>query len=76
VEEQSETCDYSTPSEYVRELIRADRKRQEELEKTLLAAMKGPFIHVTDEDLSSDNFIERMEAKLKKARKGKRGSAR
>ena len=41
VEEQTEQCGYSTPSEYVRQLLREDRKRraEEKLEALLLAGL-------------------------------------
>jgi antitoxin ParD1/3/4 len=43
VEDQVERGGYSTPSEYVRELIRVDQKRraEERLEEMLLQGLKG-----------------------------------
>ena len=50
VEQRIEAGDYSSASEYVRELLRADQKRQarEELENVLLNSLKsGDPIEVT-----------------------------
>jgi antitoxin ParD1/3/4 len=52
VEEQVAAGGYSSPSEYIRELVRSDQKRKakEALEQTLLAAMEeGDSIEATPE---------------------------
>jgi antitoxin ParD1/3/4 len=51
VEDQVSAGGYSSASEYVRELVRADQKRkaQEQLETTLLEALKSDPIEVTPE---------------------------
>jgi antitoxin ParD1/3/4 len=52
VEEQIKTSGYSTPSEYVRELLREDQKRraQEKLETLLLEGLNsGDPIEITPE---------------------------
>lgn len=45
VESRVESGDYSTPSEFVRDLIRRDRE-QEELEEKLLEGLRSPSIPV------------------------------
>ncbi|HXG68321.1 MAG TPA: type II toxin-antitoxin system ParD family antitoxin [Blastocatellia bacterium] len=52
VEEQVKTGGYGTASEYLRELIRADRKRkaQERLEALLLEGLDSPAQEITDRD--------------------------
>ena len=48
VEGQVATGDWSTPSEYVRELIRQDKERRlATLEQDLVAAAKGPKIEIS-----------------------------
>ena len=48
VERQVASGDWSTPSEYVRELIRQDKERRlGNLEQELVAAAKGPKIELT-----------------------------
>jgi antitoxin ParD1/3/4 len=43
VESRVENGDYSTPSEFVRDLIRRDRE-QEEIEQKLLEALESPAV--------------------------------
>jgi antitoxin ParD1/3/4 len=52
VDGQISTGRYSSASEYVRELIRADerRKAQEQLETTLLAGLKGEASELTPDE--------------------------
>jgi antitoxin ParD1/3/4 len=52
VDGQISTGQYSSASEYVRELIRADEKRkaQRELEAKLLVGMRGRATKITDAD--------------------------
>ena len=45
VESRVESGDYSTPSEFVRDLIRGDRE-QEEIEQKLLEGLESPSIPV------------------------------
>ena len=45
VESRVESGDYSTPSEFVRDLIRRDRE-QEEIEQKLLEGLQSPSIPV------------------------------
>lgn len=48
VEGQISSGDWSTPSEYIRELIRQDKERRlHSLEQDLIAATKGPKIELT-----------------------------
>jgi antitoxin ParD1/3/4 len=52
VEQQTEQGGYSTPSEYVRQLLREDQKRraEEKLENLLLAGLKsGKGVEVNEE---------------------------
>jgi antitoxin ParD1/3/4 len=53
VKEQVATGRYSTPSEYVRELIRSDQKRQakEQLDRLLLEGLDSPAEEVSPEYL-------------------------
>ena len=72
VEEQVTTGAYSSASEYVRELVRADQKRQakEELEQTLLGALtSGDPIDVTPQ------MIEQVRERLR-SRAGQRKSVK
>jgi antitoxin ParD1/3/4 len=73
VEAAAKAGDYSTPSEYVRELIREDNKRRREaLENELIEAMKGPSYSISHADLHAPDFFERLERKLmRKPAKGK-----
>lgn len=60
---------YSTHSEYVRELIRADEKRktQNELEALLLKGLEGPRAELTRDDWNAirDTARARVEARKK-----------
>jgi antitoxin ParD1/3/4 len=48
VEGQIASGDWSTPSEYIRELIRQDKERRlHNLEQDLIAAAKGPKIELS-----------------------------
>ncbi len=55
IDEQLEGEGYGTASEYVRELIRADRKRREEakLEKLLLERLQAPGNEINIEDVKA-----------------------
>jgi antitoxin ParD1/3/4 len=56
VKEQVAKGGYSTPSDYVRDLIRSDQKRQakEQLDQLLLAGVESPAEEVTPE------YLERL----------------
>jgi antitoxin ParD1/3/4 len=83
VEAAAKAGDYSTPSEYVRELIREDKQRQMDahlrLEQRLLKALEGPLYDITEEDLAAPDFIERLRKKeankeySRRPRLGKKG---
>lgn len=52
VEKRASAGGYSTPSEYVRELIRTDELRRQQqawLDKKLTAGLEGPGVEVTPE---------------------------
>jgi antitoxin ParD1/3/4 len=60
---------YSSASEYVRELIRADEKRkaEEELEAKLLEGLNGPETELTPDDWKAlrKEALARLEARKK-----------
>lgn len=62
---------YSSVSEYVRELIRADEKRkaEEHLESLLLEGLQGEEVAITREDLQT--IRREALARVKKARTGR-----
>jgi antitoxin ParD1/3/4 len=73
VEEQVTAGAYSSASEYVRELVRADQKRQakEELEQILLSAINsGDPIDVTPEMIDQVRNRLRSRAGQRKSVKG------
>jgi len=86
VEQQTEFGDYSTPSEYVRELIREDRQRhgraQPGLEAQLLEAARSPLAKVTSQDLAAPDWLDRIGRKFERssqkstAKKARRVAAR
>jgi antitoxin ParD1/3/4 len=58
VEGQVASGDWSTPSEYIRELIRQDKERRMgNLEQDLLAAAKGKKIEVSIADIRKKGLI-------------------
>lgn len=58
VEGQVASGDWSTPSEYVRELIRQDKERRlANLEQELLTAVKGPKFEVAVSDIRKKGLI-------------------
>jgi antitoxin ParD1/3/4 len=67
VDAQVSTGGYSSTSEYMRELVRADQKRKakELLEETLLAAMKSEAMEVTPQmwEQLRQGIRERAEAR-------------
>jgi len=72
VEEQVITGAYSSASEYVRELVRADQKRQakEQLEQILLSAINsGDPMEVTPEMV--DEVRQRLRARAKQRQPAK-----
>ena len=72
VEEQVKAGGYSTPSEYLRELLRQDQKRraQEKLEAMLLEGINsGPPIEVTPEFWEQKRKLIRKLAAAKAAKR-------
>ena len=58
VENQVASGDWGTPSEYVRELIRQDKKRRlADLEQQLLAAAKGPKISIPVTEIRKKGLV-------------------
>jgi antitoxin ParD1/3/4 len=58
VESQVASGDWSTPSEYVRELIRQDKERRlSHLEQKLLAAVKAPRVAIPVADVRKKGLI-------------------
>ena len=69
VEQQVSTGGYSSASEYVRELVRADQKRrdQEQLEQLLISSLNsGDPIEITPEILGDVRRRLRARAKARK----------
>jgi antitoxin ParD1/3/4 len=70
VDGQVSTGRYSTASEYVRELIRADEKRkaEEQLEAMLLEGLKSPESELTAADWASirKEALAKVEARKKR----------
>ena len=58
VEGQVASGDWSTPSEYIRALIREDKQRRlADLEQELLAAVKGPKIELPLSEIRKKGLI-------------------
>ena len=58
VENQVESGDWGTPSEYIRELIRQDKERRlSNLEEDLIAALKGPKIELSVREIRKKGLI-------------------
>jgi antitoxin ParD1/3/4 len=72
VDEQISTGRYSSASEYVRELIRADEKRkaEEELEAKLLEGLNSPGSELTKADWKAirNEALARLQARSKTKR--------
>jgi antitoxin ParD1/3/4 len=68
--ERAERGGFSTPSEYVRHLVREDRKRETLEEKLLQAVDEGGL-----KDLESD-FFDRLRARLPRMKKRKKQAKR
>ena len=65
VESKVVAGDYGTPSEYVRELIRQDKKRQQEMqERQLLEALRSRDLELTPKDLESKPLVSVLRKKL------------
>ncbi len=61
VENQVSSGDWSTPSEYVRELIRQDKERRlADLEQKLLAATKGPKVTIPIAEIRKKGLISTL----------------
>jgi antitoxin ParD1/3/4 len=58
VEGQVASGDWSTPSEFIRELIRQDKERRlGQLEQELIAAAKGPKIEISVADIQKKGLL-------------------
>jgi antitoxin ParD1/3/4 len=67
VESQVASGDWSTPSEYVRELIRQDKERRMgNLEQDLLAAAKGKKIEVSIADIRKKGLVTALREKARR----------
>jgi antitoxin ParD1/3/4 len=67
VEGQVASGDWSTPSEYVRELIRQDKERRlGNLEQELLAAAKGRKIEVPVEEIRKKGLMAALRERAKR----------
>jgi len=61
IEGQVASGDWSTPSEYVRELIRQDKERRlGSLEGDLVAAAKGPKIEVSISEIRKKGLVNAL----------------
>ena len=68
VEGQVASGDWSTPSEYVRELIRQDKERRMgNLEQELLAAAKGKKIEVPVAEIRRKGLMAALRERAKRA---------
>ena len=67
VEGQVASGDWSTPSEYIRELIRQDKERRlATLEQELLAAARGPKIEVLLSEIRKKGLITALREKARR----------
>ncbi len=67
VEGQVASGDWGTPSEYIRELIRQDKKRRlANLEQELLAAVKGPKIEVSLREIRNKGLIAALRERARR----------
>jgi len=58
VEGQVASGDWGTPSEYIRELIRRDKERRlSDLERDLIAAVRGPKIELSVNEIRKKGLI-------------------
>lgn len=66
---------HATPTEYIRTLIREDKKRSQKLEDLLLEGINSEPIEITDESLS--RLTDEMQARINRvsARQPRRRSA-
>jgi antitoxin ParD1/3/4 len=68
VEGQVASGDWSTPSEYVRELIRQDKERRMgNLEQELLASAKGKKIEVSVAEIRKKGLITALRERARQA---------
>jgi antitoxin ParD1/3/4 len=66
VEGQIASGDWSTPSEYIRELIRQDKERRlHSLEQDLLAAARGPKIELTVAEIRRKGLVAALREQTK-----------
>ena len=67
VEGQVSSGDWSTPSEYIRALIRQDKERRlADLEQELLAAAKGPKIELPLSDIRKKGLLTVLRERTRK----------
>ena len=67
VEGQIASGDWSTPSEYIRELIRQDKERRlHNLEQDLLAASRGPKIELTLAEIRRKGLVAALRERTKR----------
>ena len=67
VEGQVASGDWSTPSEYVRELIRQDKERRlGNLEQDLIAAAKGPKIELPVAEIRKKGLISTLRERARR----------
>jgi hypothetical protein len=60
-------CDWSTPSEYVRELIRQDKERRlGKLEQELLASAKGETIKVPIAEIRKKGLVAALRERARR----------
>jgi antitoxin ParD1/3/4 len=68
IEGQVASGDWGTPSEYIRELIRQDKERRlANLEQELLAAVKGPKIVVSLDEIRKKGLITALRERSRRA---------
>jgi antitoxin ParD1/3/4 len=67
VEGQIASGDWSTPSEYIRELIRQDKERRlHALEQDLIAAAKGPKIELSLAEIRRKGLVAALRERTRR----------
>jgi antitoxin ParD1/3/4 len=65
IDAQAQSGDYATPSEYIGELVLADRdRRRQALEDRLVEALRGDTITFTSEEIERGGIIAQLRQKL------------
>ncbi len=65
IEQRVASGDYSTPSEFIRNLIRQDKEqRRAHVEAELLEALQTEHIGISAKDLKSGNLVSALRKKL------------